>query len=169
MGTETHKTDGNAEAPSRAGLVCPCGNAKTARQTLCKKCTTRNRVQKHRGKTVPLRALKVPIENDYLAARRRTSVKLRDAGKFSVETAKSEHKKTKSRLRKESKQTRDTLTRVRKALWKEALRGSGILARALKGLTPALKKEIQKADDTLNKAIQETDNQIKVNALGGIQ
>lgn len=110
--------------------------------------------------------MKVPIQNDYLKEKHYAGAGIRDAGKFSVETAKSEHKKTKSRLRKESKQTRDTLTRVRKALWKEALKGSGILARALKGLTPALKKEIQNADDTLNKAIQETDNQIKVNALG---
>jgi hypothetical protein len=95
----------------------PAGKGSPQTHKFCsKKHATLSRVRRLRAKTAPLRALKVPIANDYLQEKRHAGAGLRDAGRYSVAMAARQRKETITALRAESKKKRDDLKRQNKEL-----------------------------------------------------
>ena len=155
-------------------LVCrECGNAKTARQKFCPRCTTRIRVAKHRR--TPVNKIKAEIQgvyNDHLR-RRRTAICDQatlternqsesaglDTGELKRLTPELERERrierlcrdANKRLRAAFKTKRDELKRAKKKNWAKALRKTREFDKQLKGLTPALKKEIAASEATIRK------------------
>jgi hypothetical protein len=153
-------------------LVCrECGNAKTARQKFCPRCTTRIRVAKHRR--TPVNKIKAEIQgvyDDHLR-RRRTAICDQatlternqsesaglDTGELKRLTPELERerrierlcKDANKRLRAEFKTKRDEVKRAKKENWAKALRKTREFDKQLKGLTPALKKEIAASEATI--------------------